>query len=144
MTVYEILNQELQSDYDNYPLFGLLLYSDRDSTGYMGHVLKDAEFAERLDRRSTDRWLIFTLKLLTPQIRQQRHSAQPGVCPRGSSSPWYGNHRPSTEQEGDGMVRHKQARRSSVFGRFFFRSRNKRTFVLCGEDRRGVEGRCIQ
>jgi len=69
MSIYRILTDKLVTDYEDFPIFGLLLYSDQDSNGHMGIVLSTEEYIERINKRSGSRWMVYSLKLLTPVKR---------------------------------------------------------------------------
>ena len=66
MSLHNILGRKIADDFDKYPIFGLLLHSDRDSNGNFGRLLLEAEYLEKIHKHSGARWMIYVLKLLTP------------------------------------------------------------------------------
>lgn len=66
MSLHNILSRKLADDFDKYPIFGLLLHSDRDSNGHIGRLLLETEYLEKIHKHSGARWMIYVLKLLTP------------------------------------------------------------------------------
>jgi len=79
MSIYQILNARLQTNYQDFPVFGLLLHSDQDSNGHMAIVLSKSDYLEKINIRSGPRWMIYCLKLLTPIVRPAKRSADDAV-----------------------------------------------------------------
>ncbi len=74
MAVFKLLNVELNKDFEHFPVFGLILYSDKDANGYVRNVLLNKDYIQNLDASSGTRWNIFTLKLLSPTRTQYKRS----------------------------------------------------------------------